>query len=204
MFIGTSTGMVSATTRPPICGRGRRPRGGGRCGRARRSTVSTFQLSGRLAAARHRGDSSISSSPNRSRQPSKMPSSVVPACSADRLAQRQQLVGLGPARRDRLAVAVGVRVRQRGREAEAAGLERVAAARQHGRDLLGVGLVADGVGAHHVAAERAVADEEPGVHGDVALERGRGTRRSVSQLQSTPCSSAASGMPSTFAIMRRV
>ena len=31
-----------------------------------------------------------------------------------------------------------------------------------------------------------MADEEAGVHADAAVERGRGTRRSVSHFQSTP------------------
>ena len=34
----------------------------------------------------------------------------------------------------------------------------------------GLGGVADRVAAHHVAADRAVADEEPGVDGDVAVQ----------------------------------
>ena len=55
MFIGTSTGMVRATTRPPSSRRGRRPRAGAARGRARAaSTVSTFQLSGRFGRGAHR------------------------------------------------------------------------------------------------------------------------------------------------------
>ena len=52
MFIGTCTGMVSATSRPPSSA-ARSPAESWRGTRSgsRASTVSTFQLSGRLAAA---------------------------------------------------------------------------------------------------------------------------------------------------------
>ena len=71
-------------------------------------------------------------------------------------------------------------------------------------ELLGRGLAADRVLAHDVAAERAVPDEEAGVDADVALERVEVLAEASPSSTATPCSSAASGMPSTFAIMRRM
>ena len=53
---------------------------------------------------------------------------------------------------------------------EAAGLDRLVQQAHHLVELLGRGLVADGVGAHHVAAQRAVADHEAGVDADAAVE----------------------------------
>ena len=52
MFIGTCTGMVSATSRPPSSA-ARSPADSWRGTRSgsRESTVSTFQFNGRLAAA---------------------------------------------------------------------------------------------------------------------------------------------------------
>ncbi len=100
-----------------------------------------------------------------------MPSSVVPSCSPVTRAQAQQFFGRRPARRDRLAVAVGVGAGQRGREAEPAGAIDSPQHARHLVELLGRGFVADGVGAHHVAAQAAVADEEPGVDRGVAVER---------------------------------
>ena len=49
-------------------------------------------------------------------------------------------------------------------------VERLAELGAHLGDLLGGGLAADGVGAHHVATDRAVTGEEAGVHRDGALE----------------------------------
>ena len=74
---------------------------------------------------------------------------------------------------------------------------------EHRVELLGRRLVADAVGAHHVAAQRAVADEEPDVERRRCRRARRGSRRSVRQFHGTPVSSAGSGMPSTLAIMRR-
>ena len=90
---------------------------------------------------------------------------------AHRAAQREHFVVGGPARRDRLAVAVGVRERERGGEPEPARGERVVQQRGDRVELLGRRLVADAVGAHHVAAQRAVADHEPDVERDPAVER---------------------------------
>lgn len=80
MFMGTCTGMVRATTLPPPAS-ARLPASSwcqGWSGRLE-STVSTFQLIGRRAAADMATSRSISSSENSSRQPSTMPSSVVPS-----------------------------------------------------------------------------------------------------------------------------
>ncbi len=122
---------------------------------------------------------------------------------AHRAAEREHLVVARPPRRDRLPVAVGVGVRERGREAEPTGLDRRVQLRDHRRDL-GLGRLAlDRFLAHDVAADRAVPDEEARVHADVALEPAEVLARSVSQFHGTPCSSAARGMPSTCAIIRR-
>ena len=167
MFIGTCTGMVSATSCPPSSA-ARSPADSWRGTRSgsRESTVSTFQFSGRLAAALTEPSSSISSSENWSRQPCTMPSSVVPGCAPVSSLIASELFGRGPAAGDRLAVAVAVRRRLREREAERAGLERAAELGAHLGDLLGRGLAADRVGAHHVAADGAVPGEEAGVHRD--------------------------------------
>ena len=85
-------------------------------------------------------------------------------------AQREHLLLRRPPRGDRLAVAVGVGERERGREADPAGIDRLVQQPHHPVDLLGGRLVADGVRSHHVAAQRAVADVEHRVHRDVAVE----------------------------------
>jgi hypothetical protein len=64
-----------------------------------------------------------------------------------------------------------VRERQRGREAETAGADRLVQERDHRFELGGRGLVADAVGTHHVAPQRAVPDEEPHIEADAAVER---------------------------------
>ena len=102
--------------------------------------------------------------------PARCPRAWCPACSPVSSLMRDELFGRGPAAGHRLAVAVAVRGRLREREAERARLERAAELGAHLGDLLGRGLAADGVGAHHVAADRAVTDEEAGVHRDPALE----------------------------------
>ncbi len=99
-----------------------------------------------------------------------MPSSVVPGWATGLLAHREELVGRGPAARDGVAVAVGVRTGLGEGEAERAGVERTAELGAHLGDLLRGGLAADGVGAHDVAADGAVPGEEARVHRDVALE----------------------------------
>ncbi len=82
MFIGVRIGMVSATIRPPAV----RARSLGTSWRGTRpgtaaSMVSTFQLSGRPAAALMSTKRSISSSENWSRHPATIASSWVPSCS---------------------------------------------------------------------------------------------------------------------------
>src|SRR5918994_1771993 len=117
MFMGTSTGMVSATTRPPWAAAASAASSwrGTRSGAAE-STVRTFQLI------------------------------------------------------DRPAAAVAVARRQRGRKAQPAGVDRPVEQPDHHLELGGCGLVADRVGAHHVAAQRAVPDHEPGVEADPAVD----------------------------------
>ena len=171
MFMGTSTGMVSATTRPPSsAARSAAASWRGTRSGTVESTVSTFQLIGRPAAADMAATSSISSSLNWSRPPSKAPSRIVPSCSPTAAHRARSSSRARVAGRHRLAVAVGVGGRQGGGEAQAAGLDRVVEQGDHRVELLGRGLVADGVGAHHVAAQGAVADHEPGVDADAPVE----------------------------------
>ncbi len=86
------------------------------------------------------------------------------------LAQREHLVGLRVPRRDGLAVAVGVRVGARRREAQPARLDRLVQQRAHLVELLGGRRPADGLRPHDPAPERAVPDEEPRVHAEGAVE----------------------------------
>ena len=86
------------------------------------------------------------------------------------LAQREQLVGRRPAAGHRLALTVGVRRRVREREADRPRRERSRQLTSHRGDLVGVGRVADRLAAHDVPADRAVADEEPGIDRHVAVE----------------------------------
>ena len=81
MFIGTNTGIVSATTRPPSsCARvDARSWRSTLLGTRRRSTVSTFQLSGRRAGAAHPGEQLDLVVAEPARQPSTMASSACPS-----------------------------------------------------------------------------------------------------------------------------
>ncbi len=79
MFIPTRIGIVSATIRPPSSVA--RSAAASWCSTPAglvESIVSTFQLSGRCAAADIRANRSTSSSENPLRQPSVMASTVVP------------------------------------------------------------------------------------------------------------------------------
>ena len=98
---------------------------------------------------------------NSSVVPSWRPASVASATSSSGVADRE---GTGSPLR------VVVRRRLRRGEAEAAGLQGLAEQARHRVDLLGLRRVADRVVAHHHAAQRAVADEEPGVHGERPVE----------------------------------
>jgi hypothetical protein len=64
-----------------------------------------------------------------------------------------------------------VRERQRGREAEAARRDRVVQQADHLLELLGRRFTVGRAGAHHVAAQGAVTDQEADVQPDVAVER---------------------------------
>ena len=133
--------------------------------------------------------SSTSSSLKRSRHPSVMTSSDVPVVTGrrPRTARRTSSSRAHAARHRR---------RRRRRRAWTSASSRSpsppasidsSSSSAHGVDLARRGLVADEVLAHHVAAQRAVTDEEPGVDADVAVEARRGTRRSVSHVHGTPC-----------------
>ena len=81
------------------------------------------------------------------------------------LAEGDQFVMGGKARGHRPAVAVVVGRRKGGREPEAASGEGLAEQRDHLLDLPGGGLPLAGLCAHHRPADRRMAHEEPGVHG---------------------------------------
>ena len=82
MFIGTRTGIVSATIRAPLAAaRVEASSCRGTRSTTEASTVRTFQFSGRPAAALIAISRSISSSAKRSRHPSTIASSCVPSCS---------------------------------------------------------------------------------------------------------------------------
>ena len=106
------------------------------------------------------------------------PRACVPSCSPVAAHRASSSSRLAQRRRDRLAVAVGVRYDDAWSRSRAppASIDSCRA-RHHRVDLLGRGLAADRVGAHHVAADRAVADEEAGVHPRSCPRAGRGTRR---------------------------
>ena len=146
-------------------------------------TPSTFQLSGRSAASDMSVSRSTSSSVKPLRQPAMISSSVVPGMVAHGRRKRDQLVARRAARRHRIAVAVVVGRRLRGREAHRARVEaRRAARRPSARSArAGAGSPTASL-AHHGAAQRRVADEEAGVDRDAALS----SRSSQSPKSSSP------------------
>ena len=134
-------------------------------------TPSTFQLTGRSASSDMVARKSMSSSRE-----------AVEAAGHDQLDRRALVLAHGggqalhllPGRRPRgdgLAVAVVVRVDLRGREAERALLAAPRAAPPPWRPGPRASAVPpDGALAHDEAAQRRVADEEAGVHGDAPVE----------------------------------
>ena len=167
-------------------------------------TPRTFQLTGRSASSDMVARKSMSSALNPLRQPATMSSTVVPSCCAHRGSEALHLLAGRRPRRDGLAVAVVVGVHLRGREAERPLRQRRVQRRLHGVDVVRRGRAADGALAHDEPAQRRVADEE-------ARRSPRCGRRgcpsqSPKELQShgTPARSAASGMPSTRAIIREM
>ena len=155
-------GKVSATTRAPRAA-ARVPASSCFSCMPPGVTPSTFQLSGRSAAIDIEVMRSTSSSVKPLRQPAMISSSCVPGMAVQRSGQPQELVARRGARRHRVAVAVVVRGRLRGREAHRARVERVVQQALHLNDLLVGGGLADRVGAHHDAPERRVPGEEAGV-----------------------------------------
>ena len=171
MFIGTCTGMVSATSRPPSS------RGAVAGRELARHPVGLAGVDGEHVPV----ERAVGRRAHRAEQLDLVVGELVEAALHDALergarvragllAHGDELLGRGPAAGDGLAVAVAVRRRLREREAERAGLERAAELGAHLGDLLGRGLAADRVGTHHVAADGAVPDEEAGVDRDRALE----------------------------------
>ncbi len=164
--------MVRATTRPPVSAARSAAASwrGTRSGSRRVDGEHVPVDRRRPAAADIAASSSISSSLKRSRQPSTMPSRVVPSCSPT--ASHRASSSSRPAQRDATgwpspSLWVELRVVEKPRppaSIEAWSRATIAV------ELVGRGLVADGVGAHHVAAEGAVADEEAGVDADAAVE----------------------------------
>ena len=78
--------------------------------------------------------------------------------------ERQQLVGGGVRSRHRASVGHAVQERAAGREAERTGCHRLLEKRRHGVDVVGLRrLRVETTLAHHVGAQRAVADEPAGV-----------------------------------------
>ena len=172
MFMGTSTGMVSATMRPPAsAARLEADSWRGTRSGTRASTVSTFQLSGRWAAM-------------------DMSDQQVDLLVAERVEtalhdgfERRPLVAAHRRGTERAAPRSKHDVTPRAGRRRRSGLdERVvenpsppasmalAAAPPWPPSLFGCCLAADGVGPHHVTAQGAVTDEEPGVDRDALLE----------------------------------
>ena len=173
MFMGTSTGMVSATIRPP----------------ASSARVDAVELA-RHAVGHARVDGEhvpVERSACRDRHRDEQVDLVVGElveAAVDDAFERRALVLL---RRPRTSASTSSCVAhrdgtgcpspsecvydERGREAEAAGVDRLVQQLHHRRrPARGVASLPTDVRAHHVAAQRAVADEEPGVHADVAVE----------------------------------
>ncbi len=140
-------------------------------------TPSTFQLTGRSASSDMVERKSMSSSVKPLRQPATISSTVVPSCWRTAAARRSISSPAGGPRRDGLAVAVVVGVDLRGREAERPLRQRRVQRRLHGVEIPGVGRAPDGPLAHDEPAQRRMPDEEPGVHGDAAVQAARTTRR---------------------------
>ena len=94
-----------------------------------------------------------------------------PLVGAHLLAEGQHLAAVRVARADRPAVTVGVGARLRGREPKPSRLERLGQQRPHRGDLVvGRDLFAP-LRPHHLAAQRAVPHQEPGVHAQPPVER---------------------------------
>ena len=145
---------------------------------------------------------SISSSVKPLIQPVVMNSSVVPRIARSASVNAQQLGVRRQPRRYRIVLAVVVGGRQRGRKAQRTGPQRGLKLGHDGAALVSRRSRCVARRTHHGTADGRVADEETGVDADGAFEAGRGTRRSCASPSASPCSSAASGMPSTRAIMR--
>ena len=174
MFIGTITGIVSATTRPPSS-RARRDaaiwrsmRPGSPCVDDQQVPVQRSIRRAPTSPAAARARASLKPS----LAPSKMPSSVVPgqrpvSSHSARISSR-----VGTARRHRVAVAVAVRCATRRSTtrarpgASASPSTARSCASSSARRARGVGL-----GAEHEAAQRGVSEHEPGVHAELAVER---------------------------------
>ena len=203
MFIGTSVGMVSATTRPPssrarvdacICR-------GIRSGTVA-SMVRTFQLIGRPATALICASSSISSSSNLSRQPDTMPSRNVPSCSptalhsassSSLLAQREA-TGL-PSPSECVCDSV-VEKPSAPASSDSCRTRTISAICSALASL----PIASAPMTYRRSAQ--CPTRKPALRPTRPSSTSRYSAK-LSHFQSTPVSSAASGMPSTLAIMRR-
>ena len=168
----------------------------------RRDARGRSSWPGRLARSDSVAMRSISSSLNPLRHPGTISSSVVPGWSRDR---RAQCLELG-ARRSSATAPVG-RPRRCGcgparwRSPRApSSSDRCSRATMAASCRRG-GLGPDRLVPHGGAAQGRVAHQEPGVHADARRRSARASPRTTVHVQSR-CSRAASGMPSTRAIIR--
>ncbi len=174
MFIGTCTGIVRATTRPPISAARSPGLELARCpvglARVDGEHVPVERPVGGRAHLRRAARSRRRRTGRGSRRT--MPSSVVPACWPVSSQSASSSSARRPAAGDRLAVAVGVRLRTCVNEnpSAPASMRLRRARRASPRSARAVASLPTAVGAHHVAADRAVADEEAGVDGDLPVE----------------------------------
>ena len=86
------------------------------------------------------------------------------------LAEGEHLAPVGMSGADRTVVAVGMGAGLGGGEAETARLEGLGQQGAHGGDLLVGGDLFAAGGTHHLAPKGAVADQEPGVNAELAVE----------------------------------
>ena len=133
-------------------------------------TPSTFQLTGRSASSDMVERKSMSSSVKPLRQPATMSSTVVPSCWRTAAARRS--ISSRVAARDGTgwpspSLCVWTcEVEKPSAPSTSAACSAASMASMSS----GVGRATDGALAHHEPAQRRMADEEPGVHGDAAVE----------------------------------
>ena len=140
-------------------------------------TPSTFQLTGRSASSDMVARKSMSSSLNPLRQPATMSSTVVPSCWRT-AAARRSISSRAAAREGTGWPSPSLwvwtcEVEKPSAPSSSAACSAASMASMSPR----VGRAPDGALPHDEPAQRRVADQEPGVHGDAAVEPARSTRR---------------------------